>query len=94
MPKIFKNVFGRLTSEIKKIISKIDKALYHDEKFEEHKELVVAALYSRSTHGGVVQMDFPPSKGWLSQIFVFADVDLRVKKYQTKKYQPVASFCT
>ena len=32
----------------------------------------------------------PPTKGRLSQIFVFADVEFRVTKYQTKKYEPVA----
>ena len=43
----------------------------------------------RSTCGGV-NAHFGPSRGLMTQIFVFADVEFGVRKYKTKKYEPSA----
>ena len=43
---------------------------------------------------GAVIADFVWSRGLMTQIFVFADVDFGVTKYQTKKYASSAWFCT
>ena len=39
---------------------------------------------------GGVNADFDLTTGRLSQIFVFADVEFGVTKYETKKYTPSA----
>ena len=42
----------------------------------------------------LIFVDLGPSRGLMTQIFVFADVEFGVRKYETKKYEPSAWFCT